>query len=618
LVFIWNLDFEIWSFDSPMSYQVIARKYRPQQFDDVIGQSVITTTLKNAIELRRIGHAYLFSGVRGVGKTTTARILAKAFNCAKGPTSTPCEECDSCREIKNGNAVDVIEIDAASNRSIDDIRQLRENVKYRPSRDRYKIYIIDEAHQLTDDAWDALLKTLEEPPDHVIFIFATTERHKLKPTILSRCQNFSFRTLSYHEIYKSLESISGEEKIAITPGALSMLARAAEGSIRDAQSLLDQVISFCGSSIDESKIRELLGFVSQEYLDRLSEALVARDTQGVLKLVEDLFRAGFDPRHFCREAIQHIRNLMILRVAGKQSELLELPPDEIEHLAETASHFSEEDLVRFFHLLARTDSDLKWSTHPRLHLELGLVRLVQASRLMSIEEFLSDWKSRESSPATGVGTDAGKWPQPALPHAGIPSLKKNDERRAAAPTSSNPDSSNRPSPKNSARSVSGPGSDVLLAGSPSPDESASEISLEPKAGSPAESKEIESFRKAVFAKSKFLGSLLDHVTRVVLENSSLGLYFTQANRHFYSMLNNKEQIATLGQICQNVFGRQLLVKLVLTEGPDEGGALPPRSEGAGDERRSFSAAGGEEILKEPLVRSFVDTFRAEILQVKKK
>ena len=601
-----------------MAYQVIARKYRPQRFDDVIGQSVITTTLKNAIEMRRIGHAYLFSGVRGVGKTTTARILAKAFNCAKGPTPTPCEECDSCREIKNGNAVDVIEIDAASNRSIDDVRQLRENVKYRPSRDRYKIYIIDEAHQLTDDAWDALLKTLEEPPDHVIFIFATTERHKLKPTILSRCQNFSFRTLSYHEIYMSLEAITAAEGVGITPGALSMLARAAEGSIRDAQSLLDQVISFCGKSIDESKIRELLGFVSQEYLDRLSGALVARDTRGVLTLVEDLIRAGFDPRHFCREAIQHIQNLMILRVAGKDSELLELPPGEIERLAETATHFSEEDLVRFFHLLARTDSDLKWSTHPRLHLELGLVRLVQASRLMSIEEFLSDWKSRETSTGTAAMTEAVKRPPPPVAPAVAPSIKKNDERRAPVPAASSSAASSRPTLRDSARSESGPGPDVQRAHPEGPGEQDEEVLLNSGAGRPTESKEIESFRNAVFAKSKFLASLLDHVSRMVLENSSLGIYFTQANKHIYSMLNNKDQIATLGQICQNVFGRQLQVKLVLTEKLDDEAPLSPRSEGTGDARGPLPAAGGEEILKEPLVRSFVDTFRAEILQIKKK
>jgi DNA polymerase III subunit gamma/tau len=601
-----------------MAYQVIARKYRPQRFDEVIGQSVIMTTLTNAIEQRRIGHAYLFSGVRGVGKTTTARILAKALNCAKGPTPVPCEECDSCREIRNGNAVDVIEIDAASNRSIDDIRQLRENVKYRPSRDRYKIYIIDEAHQLTDDAWDALLKTLEEPPDHVVFIFATTERHKLKSTILSRCQNFSFRTLSYHEIFKSLETISAREKIAITEGALSMLARAAEGSIRDAQSLLDQVISFCGDSIDEAKIRELLGFVSQEFLDRLGDALVERDTQAILRLVEDLFRAGFDPRHFCREAIQHIRNLMILRVAGKQSELLELPPDEIERLAATALHFSEEDLVRFFHLLARTDADLKWSTHPRVHLELGLVRLVQASRLMSIEEFLSDWKSKEPSPGTATIPDAEKRLQRHPPPSGDPSLKKNGEGRQPPPAVS----ITHPSADPISMEFSHPEAMRFSGGKPfapeNPAGPVQAISPEPDSQAPPESSEIESFRKAVYAKSKFLASLLDHVTHMVLENSSLHLHFTQADKNFYSMMNNKDQIATLGQICQNVFGRNLLVKLTLLEKSSD---LTPavRSDAGGqDPLRPSSPAGADEILKEPLVRSFVDTFRAEIVQIKKK
>jgi len=600
-----------------MAYQVIARQYRPQQFDDVIGQSVITTTLKNAIEQHRIGHAYLFSGVRGVGKTTTARILAKALNCAKGPTSAPCGECDSCREIKNGNAVDVIEIDAASNRSIDDVRQLRENVKYRPARDRYKIYIIDEAHQLTDDAWDALLKTLEEPPDHVIFIFATTERHKLKPTILSRCQNFSFRTLSYHEIYNCLETISRTEKIAITPGALSMLARAAEGSIRDAQSLLDQLISFCGNSIDESKIRELLGFVSQEYLDRLSEALVAKDSQAVLKLVDDLIAAGFDPRHFCREAIQHVRNLMIVRVAGKQSGLLELPPDDIERLAATASHFSEEDLVRFFHLLARTDSDLKWSAHPRLHLELGLVRLVQASRLMSIEEFLSDWKSGPSTSGAPARRDMEQRPLSPMSPVGRESSRKNSAEETSSP-SSLPDPAKRPPSRGSAGFGAGQNLGARSLDSsitPSPPE---HFPPGPELERPFESPEIEAFRKAVFAKSKFLASLLDHVTQIQLGDSALHLGFGPASKNIYAMLNTKEQIATLGQICQNVFGKNVHLKLTLSEGP-EGKAPSPQTDGdARNPVRRFVTEGADEISKDPLVRSFLETFRAEIVNIKKK
>ncbi len=588
-----------------MAYQVIARKYRPQQFEDVIGQSVITTTLKNAIQQKRIGHAYLFSGVRGVGKTTTARILAKALNCAKGPTATPCEECDSCREIKNGNSVDVIEIDAASNRSIDDVRQLRENVKYRPSRDRFKIYIIDEAHQLTDDAWDALLKTLEEPPDHVVFIFATTERHKLKPTILSRCQNFSFRTLSYHEVFKSLEGICATEKITITPGALSMLARSAEGSIRDAQSLLDQVISFCGNSIEEDKIRELLGFVSQEYLDRFSDALVQRDTHAALKLVDDLIRAGFDPRHFCREAIQHIRNLMIVCVAGTKSELLELPPDEIERLSSVASQFSEEDLVRYFHLLVRTENDLKWSSHPRLHLELGLTRLVEASRLMSLEEFLADLRSGKSPATSSAGSRPTTRPSPAPTDGSTaPALKKNLELNSSAPSAEwGPDFRTQPL----SQAGSSPATPAAV--------SAAEVFV-PSEENENESADVRVLRQAVFEKSKFLASLLEHASQIEIDKSTLRLIFSEANRQFYSMLNHKDQIATLTLVCQNALGKNLQVKFVLEDRVEH--RTPPKKIPATAQPVPHAPHGADDIANDPSVRSFVETFRAEIVEVKKK
>jgi DNA polymerase-3 subunit gamma/tau len=586
-----------------MAYQVIARKYRPQQFDAVIGQDVIMTTLKNAIEQKRIGHAYLFSGVRGVGKTTSARILAKALNCVTGPTPTPCETCDSCNEIRNGNSVDVIEIDAASNRSIDDVRQLRENVKYRPSRDRYKIYIIDEAHQLTDDAWDALLKTLEEPPDHVVFIFATTERHKLKPTILSRCQNFSFRTLSYHEIYRSLEQICAQEKIQITPAALSMLSRSAEGSIRDAQSLLDQVISFCGESIDESKIRELLGFVSQEYLDRLSAALIARDTTAVLKLVDDLIRAGFDPRHFSREAIHHIRNLMILRVAGAQSELLELPADEIERLSKVASNFSEEDLVRFFHLLTRTENDLKWSTHPRLHLELGLVKLVQAARLMSIEEFLADLRSGKTDIHASLPAVGTSGIRPAGSNSsGSPAVKKNSN------TGMNAVSAGNVPPIEPGLAFTAP-PHIATEATQTP---ASEVS------SPTESPQIASFRQAVFSKSKFLDSMLDHALSLSFEDPLVRVVFSETDRNIYSFVNTQEQIASLNQVCQNVFGRNSRLKLVLADTPGEPPAAPSTPQPVRPAPRATFAGSEEEVSRDPQVRSFLETFRAQITSVKKR
>ncbi|MDD5542982.1 MAG: DNA polymerase III subunit gamma/tau [Acidobacteriia bacterium] len=592
-----------------MSYQVIARKYRPQQFDDVIGQSVITTTLRNAIEQKRIGHAYLFSGVRGVGKTTSARIFAKALNCAKGPTPTPCDQCDSCREIKNGNAVDVIEIDAASNRGIDDIRQLRENVKYRPARDRYKIYIIDEAHQLTDDAWDALLKTLEEPPDHIIFMFATTERHKLKPTILSRCQNFSFRTLSYHEIYESLEKICRAEGMTITPAGLSMLVHSAEGSIRDAQSILDQVISFCGTQLEESKIRELLGLVSQEYLDRLSEALIRRDSNAILQLVNDLHQAGFDPKHFCREAIQHLRNLMIVRVAGTRSELLELPADQIEALAKTAANFSEEDLVRFFHLLARTDNDLKWSTQPRLHLELGLVRLVQAARLMSIEEFLEELKSAPASPNTNpAGSPAPRFSAGTDAPNESPYLKKNTEPRFKPPLNARrPDFSSpaTPSTNRSPLRSGTPGTGFKSA--PSSEAAESPVKRD-------ESQEIRAFREAVGAQSKLLGSFLERASRIQLEGSTVHLFFTRANEVFYDRLNTRSHVETLKRICQNSFGRPFQVTFAMLE---NAGVEPAPVESQGQTpMRTVSVE--TDPQKDPVVQSFVKTFRGEIVGIKKK
>jgi DNA polymerase-3 subunit gamma/tau len=504
----------------------------------------------------------------------------------------------------------VIEIDAASNRSIDDVRQLRENVKYRPARDRYKIYIIDEAHQLTDDAWDALLKTLEEPPEHVVFIFATTERHKLKPTILSRCQNFSFRTLSYHEIYKSLEGICSEEKISITPGALSMLARSAEGSIRDAQSLLDQVISFCGNSIDEAKIRELLGFVSQEYLDRLSAALTGRDTTAILKLVDDVVRAGFDPRHFCREAIQHVRNLMIVRVAGARSDLLELPPDESERLAEVAGHFSEEDLVRFFHLLTRTDNDLKWSTHPRLHLELGLVKLVQAARLMSIEEFLADLKSGKTDLSSPTPASPGpRLSTPRPPASEGPFVKKNSEvafqppatTRTSLPSSS-PFTSRADKPQPSAPALVSPPSE------PAPSS---------PAGQPGESDQIQTFRQAVLAKSKLLSSMLDHAIHIAVVDGVLLLRFAPASKGIFTVMNTKVQIATLSQICQNVFGKHLQVKLALSDDPEDD-LLVPHGGDARADRGSLGVGSLDEVSNDPQVKSFLDTFRAEIVDIKKK
>src|ERR1700692_3905328 len=311
-----------------MSYQVIARKWRPQKFSDLVGQEHVTETLANAIKNDRVAHAYIFSGARGVGKTTAARILAKALNCVHGPTATPCGECDSCREIAAGTSLDVIEIDAASNRGIDQIRELREMVRYAPAGGRYKLVILDEAHALTNEASNALLKTLEEPPDKVIFVMATTQPEDLADTIRSRSQHFHFRALSFAEISKALEEICVKESLTAEPGAIAVMARAAEGEARDGLSLLEQARAYCGSNITDAQVRELLGVVPREILDELTCAIEERSAERVLSLVHRMLTEGQNLQHFCREAIGHFRNLLVARVCGADSELIAAPADE--------------------------------------------------------------------------------------------------------------------------------------------------------------------------------------------------------------------------------------------------------------------------------------------------
>src|SRR6202166_1716255 len=369
-----------------MSYQVIARKWRPQTFADVLGQPHVTRTLGNAVATGRVAHAYIFSGARGVGKTTTARILAKALNCARGPAPIPCNECDSCREITAGNSLDVLEIDAASNRGIDQVRELREMVRYAPAGGRYKVVILDEAHMLTPEASNALLKTLEEPPDKVIFVLATTQPEDLEETIRSRSQHFHFRALSFAEIVDALEQICVKENLTAEPGALVVMARAAEGSLRDALSLLEQARAYCGTTITDTQVGELLGVVPEEILEELTGAIEARSAERVLALVHRLLAEGQNPQHFCREAIGHFRNLLVARVCGADSELIAAPVDERPRLKEAAEFFSEEDLTRFFQILLQTDDDVRRKPDPRLHLEMGLLRLVHAARLAPLEE----------------------------------------------------------------------------------------------------------------------------------------------------------------------------------------------------------------------------------------
>jgi DNA polymerase-3 subunit gamma/tau len=371
-------------------YQVIARKYRPQVFAELIGQEHVRTTLENAISQQRIAHGYIFAGQRGTGKTTVARILARCLNCVQGPTATPCGVCSSCIETPLGNAPDVIEIDAASNRGINEMRELRDNVRYRPARDRYKVFIVDEAHQITSEAFNALLKTLEEPPEWVVFVLCTTEVHKIPTTIASRCQQFSFRSVDFAEVVERMRFICGEEGVEADQEVLAALAQAGEGSVRDSLSALDQAIACCGAKLDPVEVRGLLGMFSLDSLDQITQALANADSRRMLDVVMELERNGRSLQHFCRELARYFRNLLVAKVVGANTRLIAASPSEQERLAEIARGFSEEDLTRYLQITLDIFKDLQTSLQPRLHLEIGLLRLVHASRMGTIEEALAN------------------------------------------------------------------------------------------------------------------------------------------------------------------------------------------------------------------------------------
>ena len=375
-----------------MSYTVLARKYRPQKFSEVIGQEHVTRTLQNAIEQGRTAHGYIFSGHRGIGKTTVARILAAALNCRSQdhPVPEPCGVCESCTEIRAGNAVDVIEIDAATNRGIDEIRELREAARYRPARDRFKIYILDEAHQITDAAFNALLKTLEEPPDHIVFMLATTQPEDIPQTIRSRCQHFSFRAVKFDDIVGQLRDLVTREQIAADDDALALLAEAGDGSMRDALSILDQAIASSSGGITADSVRNLVGAAPAHILEEVMQAVSRSASDEVLRQVDHLIGEGHSPVHFARQLVRFLRNAAVAKIAGKDSSLLQISSEERERVARVAELFGEEDLTRHLQIMLRTHGELGYKQEQRFHLELGLLKMAHAQRLLPIEQLLSE------------------------------------------------------------------------------------------------------------------------------------------------------------------------------------------------------------------------------------
>ena len=419
-----------------MSYQVLARKWRPKTFDEVVGQATVTRTLKNALASGRIGHAFLLSGARGVGKTTTARILAKALNCSKGdgPTPDPCGECPSCVEIAAGTSLDVQEIDGATHNGVEQVRELRESARYNPARDRFKVWIIDEVHMLSTGAFNALLKTLEEPPPRVKFIFATTEYHKIPDTILSRCQQYDFRMIPTRELMAHLREVSAADGIKVSDDALSRIARAAEGSARDALSLFDQVLSFSGSEVRDEDLTALLGLIDRDLLLAASRGIAESDGAALLDVVERLSDYGADYRNFTRELLLHFREILLLRMAPPGSPMLAaLAPEEVERLRPLAEVFSDEDVLRAFEVLTQLETDLRATPDPRVTLEFALLKLAHARRLVPFAELAA----RVEAMLSGAPAPPRPQPRPATP---TPSRTSVEAPRApsAAPAAAPP------------------------------------------------------------------------------------------------------------------------------------------------------------------------------------
>ncbi len=568
-----------------MTYKVIARKYRPQTFSEIVGQQHVTRTLANAIQSNRVAHAYIFSGVRGVGKTTTARILAKALNCAKGPTAEPDNSCDSCREISAGTSLDVLEIDAASNRGIDQIRELREMVRYAPAASRYKIVILDEAHQLTDEASNALLKTLEEPPERVVFILATTRAEDLVETIKSRAQLFQFRSLTFREIAGEIERIAKEEKLKVDSGSVAVLARAAEGSLRDGLSLLEQAIAYCGDTISDAQVRELLGVVAESVLDELIEAVAAQSAERALSLVHRLLADGQNLQYFCREAIRHVRNLLVARVCGADSDLVAAPTDERARLSGQAARFSEEDLTRFFNILMETDDDLRRKPDPRLHLELGLLRLINAQRLAPLEEVLGELRG-EHKPARAAHTASA--PPPHAPQAQSVSVSSSSAAAARMAPEPNPQAAPATPPVRAASQTPIPASPPRIVA-----RAAEEVT-----GGLA-SAQVDAIKSALQGQ-KFLWSMVEHATRWEIEGGELRLFFPTESRALAEMLQARDPMERLRTVLNQVVGQPLRVCVKLDSA---------RAAGRGSEL-------GARFEEDPIVKAMLQRFGGRISKVK--
>jgi DNA polymerase-3 subunit gamma/tau len=533
-----------------MSYLVLARKWRPQTFSEVVGQEHVTRTLRNAITSGRVAHAFLFTGPRGVGKTTTARLLAKALNCETGPTPEPCNTCSNCVEITAGTALDVLEIDGASHTGVDNIRDLTEGVQYRPIKSRFRVIIIDEVHMLSNAAFNALLKTLEEPPPHVKFIFATTESHKILPTILSRCQRYDFKRIPLRELIQRLREIIQQEQLTADEVGLALIAREADGGLRDAQSLLDQVIAWSDGQITERAVKEALGVADRQALFRVVDALLARNPAQALQLAGDLYQYGYDPRRLCRDLLEHFRHLVAAKISPDLALLADLPDHEVAIVRNQAETCTVEDLQRCFTLLLRADEEISKTAYTQLVIEMTLVKVASQPPVLPLEDALARLEALQQAILGNAPVQSS-----------LPPRSMDQTRVLPTPTRSTPHRSQR---------AFGDGDDESPTPSPTPTRSTPPQSSEPPASAAstpvvkeAEIEDPESWEGFLRVVQKEKISLFFPLKSAhLLELTSGGMRIGVEKDLYFRELIRKESRTLLEDIAKRFFGRPLTVDII--------------------------------------------------------
>jgi DNA polymerase-3 subunit gamma/tau len=625
-----------------MAYEVIARKWRPQTFDEVVGQEAITQTLRNAIEQGRIHHAYLFTGARGVGKTTTARILAKALNCIKGVTTEPCGVCPSCVEIASGGSLDVMEIDAASHTGVDNIRDtIINSVGIAPARDRYKVFIIDEVHQLSAAAFNALLKTLEEPPSRVAFILATTELHKVPDTIASRCQVFEFKTIGLAKVQAKLGEIASQLGVRATPAALAAIARAGEGSMRYAQSALDQVIAFAGESIDLPDVSTALGVIGDEVLYDFLDAISKSDAASVLRSTKRLVDGGHDLRHFTRGMMRAVRNLLVTRAVGYDPELVDAAEADAPRVADLAQRFSEAELVRAFALVARLEQDIRLSADPRFQLEVGMVQLAELPRLRPLDDVIRRLEALEARLVGGAppaGSPPGIPPAGGSPRFGGPSPEgpaRGGALLGAPPQASAPagGASSAPSEPPPFFDDEPPDEPPFEHAAPLPPRPAARPAAPPplrigkpesapahqtaRSGPPLDGPEaVHAIHQAIDAQKKMLlSTALGSAVAMTVDGGRLVVRFPHGEAA--SLLEMSATRAALEAIARDAVGRSMRVVVVTGEDPVPAAAAPAPVTPSVPAEPSPEPSSTSLAEEDPVVRAFVETFRGQIVGVEK-